>query len=172
MCVHCYIPYSRKYWRIGGFLVTPPILNPPILRQCPEKAWRSYHNRQIYNCNFLPFSSNPPNIIPANISGYMVCHHSLSRLYNSFGRAADLQPVHTIFQREKEGWTGNTHKPHYNTHNTVHPCMLQFHKIQLPLRLRKSRKSSPISSSGEAEKNHGNNSNYETYNYMSKIMIS
>ena len=24
------------------------------------------------NCNVLPFSSNPPNIIPANISGYMV----------------------------------------------------------------------------------------------------
>ena len=27
------------------------------------------------NCNFLSFSSNPPNIIPANISGYtLVCY--------------------------------------------------------------------------------------------------
>ena len=29
-------------WRIGGFLVAPPILNPPILRQprrCSNKAW-------------------------------------------------------------------------------------------------------------------------------------
>ena len=70
------IPYSRKYWRgiiFGGFLVTPPILNLPILRQpcrLPEKAWRSYRNCQIYIHQLL--YSNSPNIIPVNISGCTV----------------------------------------------------------------------------------------------------
>ena len=46
-------------WRIGGFPVTPPILNLPILRQLcrlPEKVWRSYLYHQIYICQ-LQFSS-------------------------------------------------------------------------------------------------------------------
>ena len=49
MCIIIYcIAGNIGIWRIGGFLVTPPILNQPILRQLPEKAWQSYRNRQIY----------------------------------------------------------------------------------------------------------------------------
>ena len=71
MCIIIYcIAGNIGIWRIGGFLVTPPILNQPILRQLPEKAWQSYRNRQIYIRQLL--YSNPPNIIPANISGYTV----------------------------------------------------------------------------------------------------
>ena len=29
------------------------------------------------NCNFLPFSSNPPNIIPANISDYIAIQYKV-----------------------------------------------------------------------------------------------
>ena len=87
MC-HGSLSHATHNYRIAGniggelyladwrFLVRPPILNPPILRQRPEKAWRSYVTAKFIsaNCNFLPFSSNPPNIIPANISGYTVAH--------------------------------------------------------------------------------------------------
>ena len=78
--VYMCVPYSRKYWRgliFGGLA--------DLLSHCqyycqprrlPEKAWRSYvHVTAKFisaNCNFLPFSSNPPNIIPANISVYTV----------------------------------------------------------------------------------------------------
>ena len=78
--LYSHTPYNRKYWRgiiFGGFvdfLVILAILNPPILcqpRRLPEKAWRLYRNWQIY-IRQLQFSSNPPNIIPTNISGYTV----------------------------------------------------------------------------------------------------
>ena len=67
---HAYIPYSRKYWRgiiFGGYCTN-----------CVYSR-RRHGNRTVTakftcisaKCN--PFSSNPPNIIPANISGYTVC---------------------------------------------------------------------------------------------------
>ena len=76
------IPYSRKYWR-GQYLADWQILvTLPILRQ-PHRLRRGDRTETAKfisaNCNFLPFSSNPPNIIPANISGYTVvtgCHRT------------------------------------------------------------------------------------------------
>ena len=73
-CSRKYSTYSRKYWWgiiFGGLAV---LLSH---RQYCANA-RRCGNCTITakfisaNCNFLPFSSNPPNITPANISGYTV----------------------------------------------------------------------------------------------------
>ena len=84
---HCYniirtIPYSRKYWRgiiFGGLAVFLSHRQYLICQYCTNRidSWRRRGNRTVTakfisaNCNFLPFSSNPPNIIPTNISGYI-----------------------------------------------------------------------------------------------------
>jgi hypothetical protein len=46
------------------------------------------------NRNFLPFSSNQPNIIPANISGYTVLFFQPQALSNSVARALEFQARH------------------------------------------------------------------------------
>ena len=79
------LPYSRGII-FGGLAV---FLSH---RQYCANARRRRGNRTVTakfistNCNFLPFSSNLPNIIPANISGYTVFMGQISNVELLHGR--------------------------------------------------------------------------------------
>ena len=65
------IPYSRKYWRgikFGGLRADRQIK----IRQFLFSRNLVGGDAKSANFDFRRFSRNPPNIIPANISGYMV----------------------------------------------------------------------------------------------------
>ena len=65
-------------WRIGGFLVTPPILNPPIIIYCANcvdsgvAIVPKLPNSYPPIANIFLFLAIRQSIIPANISGYTV----------------------------------------------------------------------------------------------------
>ena len=103
-----YIPYSRKYWRgiiFGGLADFLSHCQYLICQYCVNCVYsrRRRGDRTVTakftsaNCNFFPFSSNPPNIIPTNISGYTVVHYVAK----------------VVVEEEKRG-----RKPKYNTPHT------------------------------------------------------
>ena len=82
-----YVPYSRKYWRgikFGGSAVceqTAKLKSANFYYHVIYSLPR-HENRQIKIRQFR-FSRNPPNIIPANISGYTVRMYNTQRILHS-----------------------------------------------------------------------------------------
>ena len=72
--IYIYIlPYRRKYWRGIKFGRLAAKLKSANFYSRVIYLLPKHENRQIKICQFR-FSHNPPNIIPANISGYTVLY--------------------------------------------------------------------------------------------------